>query len=278
MDKFDLLRAALFENKDFHRLVMTGANVRSEWFTQPIVPAGVKSPGSNDMFILKGSKTINGEIYLIANFSFSLSVPWGDNGNFYLSRKVVNKELLFAYMFMDEDPDEIKKQWNILQKMWNVLQLMLKWLKNNPTLPVQTPIPAPITPQDEPKPPEPIVPSSQIPAFAEGIFEAEGNGKQAGMALNNRGDLKYTAYTKSLGAIGSGFNNFAVFRTMEDGDNACRQLLTDACSNKLLGYHDATLNQFCQTYGNPPILSNYVSVVLKHLPGRTGSTLIKDLL
>lgn len=133
-DMFDSIRSALWEQKDTKKLAMTGAGLRKGWFDSPdgIVPlTSLDLPASNDMFVIKGVKTINGKPYLIANFSFGLD-SWGDKGNFYIPREVANRDLLFAYMFVDIDSEnEKQRQWGILakifDKMISILRIMQKY-------------------------------------------------------------------------------------------------------------------------------------------------------
>lgn len=128
--------------------------------------------------------------------------------------------------------------------------------------------------------PPPPVHASQMWNLAYGIFEAEGGSKAAGFHVNNRGDLKYTDYTKSLGATGATPMNFAIFPTMDIGDQACVQLCVDAATNKLKAFQGTmTLKKFCQIYALPPN-DNYLNVVLKHITrlGITSQSQLRELL
>lgn len=53
----------------------------------------------------------------------------------------------------------------------------------------------------------------------------------------NEGNLRYTPYTKSLGAIGKDYGNFCIFPTDEVGHKALCTFLTDAASRRLKPYH-----------------------------------------
>ena len=129
----------------------------------------------------------------------------------------------------------------------------------------------------------PIPHVSLIPAFATGIFIAEGNGKQAGVKNNNWGDLRFTGYTKSLGAT-SEAGGFAVFPTVAIGDAACEQLCRDVANNLLKGYpKPCTIQQFVKVYGEPPsqlAWDNYVSILLRAVnnPKITATSLMSELL
>jgi hypothetical protein len=165
---------------------------------------------------------------------------------------------------------------NLLAKLAILLQ------KEEPIVPdVVLPPAAPITitiNNDTPVSPAPHV--SQIPNLAQGIFEAEGGSKAYGFKYNNPGDLKFTGYTESLGAIGQIGANFCIFDTMEIGEKACIQLITDAATNKLIDYHDCTINKFIETYAQPPVLGNYVATALGHIQkvGITGNSFLSELL
>ncbi|MFA5772950.1 MAG: hypothetical protein WC974_09495 [Thermoplasmata archaeon] len=130
-DLFDSMRSALWENKDKKRLVMTGANVKSSWFLSSVVSKedNPNESGSPDMFVVIGSKMIDNELHLIANFSFG-GKEKGDGGKFYFPRNIVNKYFFFAYLFVDVDPENIKRlQWTLLQIIWDYLQILKKLVK-----------------------------------------------------------------------------------------------------------------------------------------------------
>ena len=66
---------------------------------------------------------------------------------------------------------------------------------------------------------------------------------------NSPGNMKYTTYTASLGAIRADTAGFAVFATYEDGRRALVQFLKDAISGVLKRYKpDMTLVAFCTVY------------------------------
>lgn len=54
----------------------------------------------------------------------------------------------------------------------------------------------------------------------------------------NPGNLRYTAYTKSLGAIGKDASNFCIFASYDAGWGALLQLLRDARANQLVAYRN----------------------------------------
>lgn len=73
----------------------------------------------------------------------------------------------------------------------------------------------------------------------------------------NPGNLRYTPYTKSLGAIGHDPQNFCIFPTYAAGENALLQFFRDARANELIPYREyaqkhgrkmPTLQDFYQVY------------------------------
>lgn len=143
---------------------------------------------------------------------------------------------------------------------WLVGQI---WHPEEPT-PQPVPIPAP-----EPLPTPPPVPTplpSHIPLWAAAIQVQEGFAPGSVSYVNNNpGNLKYTAYTKTLGAIGHDGHNFCIFKDYTAGTKALQQFLIDACQGRLLSYKPSmTLKEFTQIYAEPPSL-NYVTGVAKTL-------------
>ena len=159
-NKFDSIRAVLWENKDKKRLVMTGADIKSSWFNSPVVSkTETDEPSSPDMFVIIGSKTINNEPYLIANFSFG-GKEKGDGGKFYFPRNIVNK-FFFAYLFVDIDPNDYKQQqWSFIQILWDYVQILKNWLiikkSEEPVIPIDQPPPPPAPNLPIPSPNLPI--------------------------------------------------------------------------------------------------------------------------
>jgi hypothetical protein len=122
-----------------------------------------------------------------------------------------------------------------------------------------------------------------LPQLAQGIFQAEGGGAQAGVKYNNRGDLRGrpgNRYLLSLGATGYGENGLAIFPDMLTGDHACLQLCTDVANNLLIAYpKPCSIKEFAKIYGDPTTQAewdNYVSILCK-ATGRTPETFISDL-
>ena len=91
----------------------------------------------------------------------------------------------------------------------------------------------------------------------------------------NPGNLKFTAYTQSLGAIKADVAGFCIFPTYEAGFEALCQFLKDAANGELKAYHtggikpsDFTLLQFFTAYAPSSDKNNpaaYASFVAKQL-------------
>ena len=107
-DVFDNIRAALWLNRDSRRDVITGLLWRESWNTAQdgIIPESYEATGSGHAFALIGQKTIAGNIYLVMQSSDGRGS--GDNGFFYFSRAVVNREIgpFGAYLLSDMDEDK----------------------------------------------------------------------------------------------------------------------------------------------------------------------------
>lgn len=101
-DFFDNIRAALWNHRFEERTIVTGATWRKSWINAPggIIPTEYESNGFGHAFKVFGQKNINGNLYLCAQLS---NGDVGDNGIYYFSREVVNKEFskFGAYMFKD---------------------------------------------------------------------------------------------------------------------------------------------------------------------------------
>ena len=130
------------------------------------------------------------------------------------------------------------------------------------------------------KPIPPVVPPhiSKITPWALAIQHQEGGKIQDRNTRNhNAGNLKFTPYTKSLGALKADSGNFCIFATYDAGFKALTQFLRDACTDKLASYRSTmTLDHFTTIYAVPPN-KNYVKGVAKDL-GVEITVQIKDLL
>ena len=101
-DLFDNIRGALWCHKDSKCSIVTGATWKQAWITAEngIIP-DVSGDGFGHAFKIFGQKLIDGELYLMAQLSNGTAV--GDNGIFYFSRAVANKELGKYGLFMFKD-------------------------------------------------------------------------------------------------------------------------------------------------------------------------------
>lgn len=150
-------------------------------------------------------------------------------------------------------------------------------LQSSPPKPPSTPAPVPI--------PTPPLPKSKIQMWALAIQHEEGgNPQNLNMRLHNPGNLKFTAYTQSLGAFlgpaGTDGGSFCQFKTYDAGFKALCQFLTDAANDLLIPYHDPkyrTLKGFTQRYANPPANHPYAENVAAAL-GVPVNIQIKSLL
>lgn len=267
-DLFDSVRTCMFQQ---NRPLTGGMMWMDEYTDTPlgeIVSIGQTPLGGHCIKIAGWQTMDSGITYMVLQNSWGTSV--GTNGLYYMPREVFNSAFNGYGIFLwSDDPNAYIAQLGWFQALCqNVISLMQSLIKQkNGTYPPVAPLPS--------------NPVSQIPNLADGIFEAEGNGKQAGMKYNNRGDLKFTGYTKSLGATGAGENNFAIFPTMAIGDQACVQLCTDVAHNLLLGYpKPCTIQEFVKVYGEPSTQKawdDYVAILCAHT-GKTPTTLLSDLL
>lgn len=127
-----------------------------------------------------------------------------------------------------------------------------------------------------------------IENLAQGIYEAEGNGKQDGIVkgYNNPGDIRGKSgnkYLVGLGVTGYGYNNLAIFPTLESGQKAVIQLCTDVANNLMLAYSKpCTISEFAKIYGDPTTQQewdDYVAILLKNIGnGKVATTTLTELL
>lgn len=148
---------------------------------------------------------------------------------------------------------------------------VLTWMRGGKVGPLPTPPQEIVTPAPVPVPPSPPH-LSRISAWALAIQHNEG-GKPSdiNIRLHNPGNLKYTAYTASLGGKKSTMpgldgGTFCMFDTYDAGFKALCKFLTDGANNLLMSYKQArTLKQFTMTYANIPSTHPYIKNVAKEL-------------
>lgn len=101
-DLFDNIRCALWQHREEKCTIVTGALWRNGWIPaiHGIIP-NIGGDGFGHAFKIFGQKVINGEIFLVAQLSNGKEV--GDNGLYYFSREIANRELskYGVYMFKD---------------------------------------------------------------------------------------------------------------------------------------------------------------------------------
>lgn len=166
-------------------------------------------------------------------------------------------------------PAQISIFSQILTILTKILKLDFSWLSlvhQNSEISQNPAIVAPQSPKDDlippPAPESPTTPkSSKLILFADAITAFE-NSEKFYSSYFNPGNLKFTDYTKSLGAYKAGKNNFCMFYNPEDGRNALCQFVKDAASDKLKDYHDCSIRSFFQSYSGENQLpyAKFVSV------------------
>lgn len=109
-DTFDNIRVALWQNRALKRAVYTGCLWRPGWTNAPkgIIPNRLIAGGFGHAFTIDGVKYFSGAPYLrIVN---SAGDGVGDNGFYYMSREVANRELTYrSYMFIDMEVEVAKE-------------------------------------------------------------------------------------------------------------------------------------------------------------------------
>lgn len=239
-DQFDSIRGVMQTQS---RPIFVGTFWQPEWtFAQggKITESLGSDKSSPHAFVIRGQKTFDGKLYLIAQNSYGTDL--GDHGFYYFPRSQVNK-FIFAFAILDVDPDIVKAE------TWGLLERIVTWLKS--LLPKPIPPVVPIEP-DVP-PPAPPVHVSRIAEFAKAVEKAE----NANPKWFNPGNLKYSDLTAEWGAI-KGFQAtdggyIAKFSSYEEGFQALYNFLALGCQDELLGFHKArTLELFIKVYaGNP---------------------------
>jgi len=131
---------------------------------------------------------------------------------------------------------------------------------------------------------EPALPNepktSLVKEFAEAIkiFEGWAPGTRS-YRNSNPGNIKYTSYTKDLGATGRDDRNFCKFPSYEAGFKALCQFISDAANEKLRYYHNKDIYGFFSSYApssdnNHP--RKYAEFVAKRI-GVSPNTLLKEI-
>lgn len=273
-DLFNSIVIGLYDNRQTNTTAICGVYWQPEW---TYVSGGViKYRGDNKSLPHAieaiGQKIIDGVPHLIVQNSWGANV--GDGGLYYFPKPVVN-DFLFAFALIDANPDDVKKQtWGLLDYLADWLRGMLKTLQEQPI--VENP---PVTVPPVEKPAEPKI--SQLIPIAKAIQAQEG-WFQGSRSFRNRnpGNIKYTTYTKSLGAIGKDEKGFCVFETEKDGFNGLCRFIQDASNNLLKSYKDCTIKSFFSVYApssdkNDPL--GYANAVCKKV-GCNLNDKLKDII
>ena len=196
-------------------------------------------------------------------------------------------ESVRLYMIKDISfsPANIAKKISIIQKLLVLFNQLLDLINAKYTQitkdtvitelePVEMPPEAPATL------PEASKPISRINDIALAVKIHEGWYQGSRSFRNfNPGNLRYSAYTKSLGALDKDDKNFCIFKTEEAGFNALCQLLKDAFNGLLIPYKNCeNLQDFFCVYA--PSFENDSVFYAKFVCEKTGidiKTSLKDL-
>ncbi len=129
---FDNFASVLWQNKDKKKSILTGTLWEESWnyLTDGIIPenntGSQETPHAIKIF---GQKKIGDRLYLMAQLSNGRG--FGNNGIFYIPKEVINRKFKFgAYIFEDENPEEIKKTyWTFYQKLYDIIKKLFKKIK-----------------------------------------------------------------------------------------------------------------------------------------------------
>lgn len=124
-DIFDSIRSAMWINRAEKRGVGTGCVWRGSWnhCQNGIVPENYENEGVGHAFLFLGQRNINNKLYLTAQNSIG---QLGDNGLYYFSRKIVNKEFKYGAYTVKDLPQETAQKvcWTPYQKLIWLLKKM----------------------------------------------------------------------------------------------------------------------------------------------------------
>lgn len=274
-DVFDSIRSAMWLQRDLKRCADLGIMWMNEWDNAlrgiiqdgAVTPGGghdIKCGGWTDRYIAGDqAKFIDGKVRLAIQNSWSKKA--GDDGWFYFTRQQVNKYLIpsdfGAFIWVNGLKPNDPKTISIMQDLINQMKQLIININNylHPVNPQPSPSPAP-TPS-----PVPPVQVSRIPKWAQLISVQEGDFTGSRSRINsNPGNLKYSAYTKTLGAIGKDSGGFCKFASWDAGMKGLCQFLTDAAGDQLIPYKQCTLLSFTTIYAQPPNM-NYVNAIAQGL-------------
>lgn len=269
-DKFDNVRSAMLTIK---QPVGVGSYWYSEW-TGEILPIG-RNALYGHMYDVEGWKQINGEPHFIIQ-------AWTGR-KLYMSREVFNKAMepygmqTWVLSTAELDAKRVKTLTETIKDM--LINIIIKLKEFKFILEKQIIVE---TPQLPPTPSVPPIPtSSKLTEFCEAIKTYEGYFPGSRSYLNNNpGNLRFTAYTESLGATSKDAKNFCIFPSYAIGFEALKQFIRDAGNNLLKSYHDKDILGFFAVYApssdsnNPNAYAIFVASKLKVAT----STKLKDII
>lgn len=245
-DMYDSVVIGLYNNLGSRTTAISGIYWQPEW---TYVSGGiVNKTGVNQEFPhaieIIGQKMINGEPHLVVQNSWGTGV--GDGGLYYFNREVANM-ILFSVALIDADPEEVKKvTWGILEWMKDMLLDLLKMI-NSPTKPSIVDNNTDVVPK--PNDPPVVKTSNKLVPFCKAIQKQEGWYPGSRSFRNcNPGNIKFTSYSQSLGAIGKDDKGFCIFKDEASGFSALCQLVKDAANNELISYKNCTIKSFFAIY------------------------------
>jgi len=129
-DVFDNIRTALWKYRYKRSSIVTGVLWRYKWLEAKggIISSQYGDGGFGHAFKIFGQKTIKGKMYLVAQLSQGKTV--GDDGLFYFSREIVNREIgkYGIFMFNDIPVNQARKTMGRNQSFINRLWSFLKKL------------------------------------------------------------------------------------------------------------------------------------------------------
>lgn len=241
-DIYDSIVIGLYDNRNNQMTAVVGVYWQPEW---TYLPSGIiRKYGTNKnlphAIEVIGQKIIDGEPFLIIQNSWGDKV--GDNGLYYMNREVANN-FLFQFAIIDTSPEDVKAvTWGVLEYVKDILVKILNMFKTPEIKQVVETNTNTVMPIEN-------VRESKLEVFAKAIQEHEGwfNGSRS-YRNNNPGNLKFTTYTKSLGAIGKDNLNFCKFADYKSGFSALCRFVQDASNNQLKSYHDCTIKTFFLSY------------------------------
>ena len=126
---FDNCRVALWQNKSANLSILTGCDFKFSWLGNDkgiIDDYDKKEQSFGHAIKIYDWCEIGGELYLKAQLSNGMI---GDNGIMYFHKSIINSPLFRfgGLMFIDEDPNKVKKeQWNIIAKIIDAIEKILK--------------------------------------------------------------------------------------------------------------------------------------------------------